>query len=115
MADPITKRVPDDYGRTVLARLERSGELAVVVGIIRDHADHLDRHLRDLLARDVLTGDPKQLAHLQAAQGGLAEVRKVADAFETLARLQDPAPDAGDALGRRLIDGTTQKRTRVSL
>lgn len=83
MPAPRTKRVPDEHARQVLERLNRSGELPVILGILFDHHDYLRERLDGML-RTVKLTDPDALAAFQMEQGALREVEKIARKFEAL-------------------------------
>ena len=113
MPAPRQKRVPDDFGRLVLQRLDRSGELEVLIGLLYDHEDSLQEKLTRRLAAAPFSGDPKELAELQAAQGALREIGLLAQRFLTLARTPEPLPQAPDALTRPALPTGQGKRVRA--
>ena len=112
MPAPRTKRVPADFGKAVLMRLDRAGDLEVLLGMLWDHEDYLREQItRKLMVP--LTGDPAALAALQADQGALREIAKVATAWQTLARAPEPAHAMPKGEGRAVVEGLTQKRVRA--
>jgi len=92
--------------------LDRGGELAVLIGLLEDHRDYLQEEITRRLSVPI-AGEPKELAALQADQGALREVGKIASAWLTLARAPEPMKHTPDPVGRRLVNMETGKRARV--
>jgi len=89
MARQRTKRVPEEAAQLVFERLNRSGELALVLAVLEDHADAVDERLRGLLASHTLVTEEDK-AEFQRGQGALAEIERIIVAFEMLGTREDP-------------------------
>lgn len=83
--------VPDDAARAVLQRLRRSGELELVMNVILDHGDWLERALRGKLRAELLA-DARALAGFNAVQGAASEVDRLARILWALSDPRETAP-----------------------
>lgn len=114
MATQRVRRVPDEILRRVLDRLNRSGELPVLLAQLDDECDKIDEDIRGMLSGRILT-EPKELATIQAYQGALSQTARIRDGWRTIAERKAPVESNGNGLETRQGDGSTGKRDRVPL
>lgn len=89
------RRVSDDQQRAFFERLNRTGELAVLLAILEDEGDGLHETIQAILGGDILH-DAKQLAHCQARQGALGAVRDLGVKWKQLGSRMAAAQQARD-------------------
>lgn len=101
---PVTqrrqKRIPSDFARLWCQRLQRGGELGVLVGILEDHREALKQRIDARMVR-LNVSDPEQVADFHRHQGALAETGRIIATFETLGRGETPEEPGLDALFSR--------------
>lgn len=111
MPAPRTKRVPDEHARQVFERLNRSGELPVILAVIWDHKDRLSENL-DRKLRTLKLTDSESLAEFQMDQGALREIERLASSFQALGErlpLREDGSDGLDARPPRTRNGGTPR------
>lgn len=114
MATQRVRRVPDEILRRVLERLNRSGELPVLLAHLDDECDRMDEEIRGMLSGRIIT-DAKELAAIQAYQGALSQIGRIRDGWRTIAERKAPVESNGNGLETRQGDRSTAKRDRVPL
>jgi len=92
-------RVPEDQLRRVFERLQRSGELGVVVAWLEDQADQLGDVLMNALADTVIANDRDLWFEYSAMQGALRWTRELARWADHYGGRTD-RPDKDDPLAR---------------
>jgi hypothetical protein len=105
------RRVPDEFLQVVFERLNRSGELAVLVAHLQDRADDVDDTIRLKFIAEIVT-DPKAAAEVQRLQGALAELHRLAATYETLGTRDRAAKGDPEGLTSRPPAPPRRKRDR---
>lgn len=94
------KRIPSDFAKLWLQRLQRAGELDVLIGILEDHREALKQRIDARMTRLNVT-DPEAVADFHRHQGALLETGRIITTFETLGRGHEPEETPLDALFSR--------------
>lgn len=112
MPAPRTKRVPDGAARLCFERLNRSGELAILIDVLWDDYDFLKQGV-DAKLETIDFDDPKARAELQRAQGALHQTSRLVRKFEHLGTRQSAEETSEEPMeGRPAPPGTTKRRQR---
>lgn len=85
--DGVARRVSEEHLRAVLQRIDKSGELKVLLDSLRDHADTLDKAMRVLLTNRAI--DAETMGEMSLRQGELRATLNIVSTWVTLAK---PAP-----------------------